>query len=77
MVAVVFAATARVLMVNVALVAPAGIVTEAGTVAEPLLLVKATLNPPVGAAEAIVAVPVDEVPPTTVVGETVIELRLG
>jgi len=76
-VAVVFAATARVLIVNVALVAPATIVTDAGTVAEVELLLSAMLSPPVGAAEPIVAVPVEEMPPTTVVGETVIELRLG
>jgi len=76
-VAVVLAATARVLIVKVALVAPPGIVTDAGTVAEAVLLLSATVKPAVGAAEAIVAVPVDEVPPTTVLGEMVIELRLG
>jgi len=67
-VAVVFVATAVVVTVNVAVVAPAATVTEAGTVAEVELLLRATLRPPVGAAELMVTVPVDEIPPATDVG---------
>jgi hypothetical protein len=54
---------------KVALVAPAGIVTCAGTVAAAvLLLVTATLAPPDGAADVSVTVAVDEPPPETVEG---------
>jgi hypothetical protein len=49
--------------------APAGTVTEVGTVAAAVLLpVNETTAPPVGAAPLIVAVPVEEVPPVTLVG---------
>lgn len=65
-------ATGTVLTENVAVVAPAATVTDAGTVAEALLEVRVTTNPPVGAAEASVTVPVVGVPPTTDV-----ELRLS
>ncbi len=41
--------TAAMLAVNVADVAVAGIVRDPGTVTEPLLLARATLNPPEGA----------------------------
>jgi hypothetical protein len=41
--------TAAIFAVNVAEVAVAGTLTEAGTVTEPLLLASATLTPPVGA----------------------------
>ncbi len=61
--------TLLVVTVNVALVAPVAIVTEAGTcAAEVRLLVRLTLDPPVGAGPLIVTVPVDELPPTTVLG---------
>jgi hypothetical protein len=61
--------TARVVTVKVALVAPAGTVTLAGTVAaDVLLLVSATTAPPVGAALLSATVPVEDIPPTTVVG---------
>jgi hypothetical protein len=63
--------------VNVALVAPEGIVTELGTVAEEELLDRETAMPALGAAEPIVAVPVEVAPPATVVGDREIELRLG
>ena len=58
-------------MVNVALVDPAGIVTLAGTVAAVvLLLVKVTAAPPDGAAAVSAAVPVAfALPPVTLVGE--------
>ena len=61
--------TTFVVTVNVALVAPAATVTLAGTVATPvLLLVSATATPPAGAGPFNVTVPVDGLPPTTVVG---------
>ena len=59
---------------KVALVAPAATVTLAGTCAAVvLLLVNPTVAPPVGAAPLNVTVPVDEVPPATLVGFTVTE----
>ena len=60
--------TAVVVTVNVAVVAPALTVTLAGTVADALLLERATAVPPAGAAPVKVMVPVEELPPTTVVG---------
>lgn len=69
MVTVVDAATALVLTVNVALVAPAATVTLDGTVAaEVLLLESVTVAPPAGAAPLNVTVPVEEFPPVTLVG---------
>ena len=60
--------TGTVVTVNVAVVAPATTVTDAGTVALALLLERVTLRPPVGAAPLMVTVPVEELPPTTEVG---------
>ena len=51
-----------------ALVLPAATVTEAGTVAEALLLDKDTEAPPAGAAPLKVTVPVEDVKLSTVVG---------
>src|SRR6266852_6783194 len=62
------AATALVLTVKVALVAPAGTVTLEGTLAAELLLERATCAPPAGAAPLSVTVPVEELPPVTLVG---------
>ena len=53
---------------KVADVAPAGIVTVAGTVAAVLLETILTTEPPVGAAEEIDIVPVAELPAATTVG---------
>jgi len=65
---VVDAATALVLTLNVALVAPAAIVTLDGTVAAAVLLLEsATVAPPVGAAPLSVTVPDEEFPPVTLV----------
>jgi hypothetical protein len=62
-------ATVLVVTENVALVAPAATVTLAGTCAAVVLLLDSdTLAPPVGAAALNVTVPVDEVPPVTLVG---------
>jgi hypothetical protein len=57
-------ATAKVMVV-----APAGTVTEAGTLA-PGPADKLTAAPPVGAARDKVTMPVEELPPTTELGET-------
>ena len=72
-----FVATAIVVTVKVTDVAPAAMVTDAGGVAAVELLLRAITRPPVGAAELIVAVPVEDVPPTTEVGFSVIELSVG
>jgi len=74
---VVDAATALVLTVNVALVAPAATVTLEGTLAAPLLLESATCAPPAGAGPLSVTVPVEEFPPVTLVGLTVNEEGVG
>src|ERR1700676_5385865 len=69
MVTVVDEVTALVLMVNVALVAPAATVTLEGTVAAVVsLLESVTSAPPVGAGPLSVTVPVEEFPPVTLVG---------
>jgi hypothetical protein len=68
------AATALVVTGNVALVAPAGTVTLAGTVATAgLLLDRLTAVPPDGAADESVAAPVEGDPPTSVFGFRVID----
>jgi hypothetical protein len=69
-VATVEVVTAEVVTVNVRLVAPAGIVTLAGTVTAAELSDKLTTAPPEGAAALSVTVPVEELPPTTAVGLT-------
>jgi hypothetical protein len=63
--------TADVVTVKVLLVAPAATVTLAGTVAEAELSESDTTAPPDGAAALRVTVPVDEAPPTTVLGLSV------
>ncbi len=73
MLTVVDAATALVLTVNAALVAPAATVTLDGTLAAVVLLLESvTTAPPEGAAPLRVTVPVEDCPPpTTFVGFSV------
>jgi hypothetical protein len=76
MVTVVDTATALVLTVNVALVAPAATVTLEGTLAAVVLLLESvTIAPPDGAAPLSVTVPVEELPPGMLVGFTESEVR--
>ena len=72
-VAVVLEATGVVVTVNVAVVAPAATLTDAGVCAEALLDPSVTLAPPDGAGPVNVMVPVDESPPMTDAGESVID----
>ena len=63
---------------KVAVVAPAETVTVAGTVAaDVLLLASGTTAPPNGAATVSVTVPVEEFPPTTLVGFKEMEESTG
>lgn len=72
----VVALTTLVLTLNVALVAPACTVTLAGVLATVVLLLESTTcAPPDGAAPLSVTVPVEEFPPTTLVGFSVNEER--
>ena len=57
-----------VFTVKVALVAPAGTVTLAGTTAAGSLLESVTCAPPAGAGAFSVTVPVEGLPPVTLVG---------
>jgi len=78
MVTAVEAETALVATVNVALVAPAATTTLAGTRATVVLLLEsATCAPPAGAGPLNITVPVDEFPPTTLVGFNVNEVSVG
>ena len=72
------AVTAKVVTVNVALVAPAGMVTLAGTVATTvLLLVRVTTAPPVSAGPLSMTLPVEGDPPLTLLGFNTSEVRVG
>ena len=71
-------ATGLVVTVNVAVVAPATTVTLAGTCAAAVLLLdRVTTAPPAGARPFSVTVPVDEVPPITVLGLRLTELAVA
>lgn len=76
-VTVVCAVTDVVVAVNVALVAPAAMVTLAGTAADVLELASETETPPLGAALVRVTVPVEDEPPATLVGERLTVERLA
>jgi hypothetical protein len=77
-VAVLVAATETVLMVKLAVVAPARTVTLGGVEATPgLLLESVTSTPPLGAALLNVTVPCEVLPPTTEVGFTLTEDKLA
>jgi hypothetical protein len=72
------AETESAVIVNVLVVAPAEIVTVAGTVAAAVLeLARKTPHPPVGAGPLKVTVPVAVPPPETLVGLTVREAGVG
>lgn len=71
------AVTETVVTVNVALEAPAGTVTLAGTVAVAELEASDTTAPPVGAALVNVTVPCEVPPPVTLAGLSVKALRLA
>jgi len=79
MLTVVDASTALVLTANVALLAPAAIVTLDGVLAAVVLLLESvTTAPPKGAAPLSVTVPVEDCrPPTTLVGFSVSEESVG
>src|SRR5260370_40259278 len=79
MLTVVDASTALVLTVNVALVAPAAIVTLDGVLATFVLLLESvTTAPPEGAAPLSVTVPVEEcAPPTTLAASGANDARAG
>ena len=63
---------------NVVLVVPAATVTLNGTIAAAVLLVEsATVAPPAGAGPLNVTVPVEGVPPMTLVGFSVSEETVG
>ena len=64
------ATTDVVVIANVAVLAPAATVTDAGTTAAAELLVTVTTTPPAGAGEPSVTVPVAAVPPLTLTGLT-------
>jgi hypothetical protein len=67
--------TGLVVTVNVAVVAPAGTVTFAGTVARDVLpLERVNTTPDGGAAPVSVTVPVEGLPPVTDVGFRLMEL---
>jgi hypothetical protein len=69
--------TTTVLTLIVAVIDPAGTVTEEGTVAYALLLDSEMTAPEEGAGPVNVTVPVDEVPPLTVSGLSEIELSVA
>src|SRR5919198_775057 len=76
MLTLVNAVTALVVMLNVALVAPAATVTLAGTDAAGLLLESATCAPPAGAGPFSVTVPELGLPPVTLAGTAAAGLLL-
>ena len=70
-------ATALVVTLKPALVPPGATVTLAGTTAAGSLLESVTCAPPAGAGAFSVTVPVEGLPPVTLVGLTVSEETIG
>jgi len=71
-------ATALVLTVKEALVAPAATVTLEGPLVTAILLLERAIGaPPAGAGPLSVTVPVEEFPPVTVVGFRATDVRVG
>jgi len=77
MFAIVWVDTEWVVIGNVAVLLPAGTVTEAGTPAAALSLARVTLGPPTPAIPLRVTVPVEVLPPHTVEGEIAIETTVS
>jgi hypothetical protein len=77
MCAVAVLSTAVVVTLNCALEDPAGTLTVAPTCAAALSLESVTLSPPVAAGPLNVTVPVEAVPPVTVVGATTMDVTVG
>lgn len=75
--AIVFEVTVFVLTVKVTEVFPAGILTDAGTTADPLLEDSEICSPPAGAAELMDTVPVLVLPPLTDAGLKVTDISNG
>jgi len=73
----VFVNTALVVTVKVAEILPPGTMTDSGVCTTTLLLCSATVAPPVGAVPFSVTVPVELLPPTTVVGFSVTDDRVA
>jgi hypothetical protein len=72
------AVTAKVVTEKVALEAPAGMVTLAGTVATVVLLLKREITaPPLVAGALSMTVPAEGEPPLTLLGFSVREVRVG
>ena len=70
-------AVGLVFAVNVADVVPGATVTLYGTVTRGLMLDRRITRPPAGAGPLSTTVPVDELPPFTVVGDNVNETKAG
>ncbi len=72
-----FDLTVFVMTVKAAVVLPAAMVTDAGTVARDWLLDSEIARPPIGEAELMITVPVLMLPPLTEDGFSVSELSVG
>ena len=77
MCAVALLTTAVVVTLNCALDDPAGTLTDGPTCAARLSLISATVSPPVAAGPLSVTVPVEAVPPVTVVGDNTTDVTVG
>lgn len=75
--ALTLARTGRVVTVTDAFIAPARIVTFAGTMASAMDVLSSTTTPPAGAGASMVIVATDDFPPATDVGESVTEMGAG